>query len=201
MSTYRAPWALCGGWAVDAWLGGKTRDHGDIDVSVFVQDQYALFQHLEGWQLLAHDPDDPSHDGEWWDGRRRLNHPSHIHARPPERSGAVPAGGIATAEDGFFLDLLIDGLSGDEWILSKEPSISVPLERAVRTSPWNLPTLAPEALLFYKSRDLRRRDKLDFVALLPHLRGGQRDWLRGAIALVGHPWLAELSRLDSDVPN
>ncbi len=26
MSTYRHMWCLCGGWAVDAWLGRQTRD-------------------------------------------------------------------------------------------------------------------------------------------------------------------------------
>jgi hypothetical protein len=46
MSSFPAPWALCGGWAIDAWLGRQTREHGDVDVSVFLQDQRALFEHL-----------------------------------------------------------------------------------------------------------------------------------------------------------
>ena len=53
--------------------------------------------------------------------------------------------------------------------------------------------MVPEVLLFYKARELRRRDKLDFLALLPHLTVEQRDWLRNAISLVGHPWLSQLS--------
>jgi hypothetical protein len=53
--------------------------------------------------------------------------------------------------------------------------------------------VAPEVLLFYKSLDLRRRDKLDFAALAPQLTDGQRAWLREAIAAIGHPWLAELA--------
>lgn len=48
MSAYRGAWALCGGWAVDAWIGRITRDHGDIDVSVFVQEQGLLFEDLRG---------------------------------------------------------------------------------------------------------------------------------------------------------
>ena len=56
-----------------------------------------------------------------------------------------------------------------------------------------LPTVVPEVLLFFKSRELRRRDKLDFLALLPHLGEEQRGWLAGAISLAGHPWLPQLS--------
>ncbi|TMF97813.1 MAG: hypothetical protein E6I03_13425, partial [Chloroflexi bacterium] len=55
MSTYRAAWALAGGWAVDAWLGRLTRDHGDVDLAVFENDRQALFEHLAGWQLIAHE--------------------------------------------------------------------------------------------------------------------------------------------------
>jgi hypothetical protein len=203
MSGYTGTWSLCGGWAVDAWLGRVTREHGDIDVSVFADDQRALFEHLDGWQLLAHDATwEPNDSESWWDGRRPLSAPAHIHARPPELSGSMPKGGIATAEDGFSMEFYIDALLHGGWLLNKEPPVTLPLERAIRLSPWGVPTLAPEALLFYKSKGMRirLRDHLDFVALLPHLSGEQRNWLRGAIALVGHPWLVELSRLHSDVP-
>jgi len=197
MSTFGPRWALCGGWAVDAWLGRETRDHGDVDIAVFIQDQRALFEHLPGWQLLAHDPvfnvDSPGTNAEWWDGRRRLHDPCHIHARPPEFSGPMPEGGLAWAKDGFTLEFYLNDRSDDEWLLSREPRVSMPLQQAVRRSAWGVPALVPEALVFYKAADLRRRDKLDFAALLPELTDEQRDWLRNAISLVGHPWSAQLS--------
>lgn len=207
MSGFRAPWALCGGWAVDAWLGRTTRDHGDVDLSVFVQDQQALYEHLRDWQLLAHDAAwEPSDQEEWWDGRRRLNNPSHIHARPPERRGPMPEGGIARTEDGFELDIQMDERAGDEWMLSPGLMVSLPLRDAVRESPWGLPAAVPEVLLFYKAGGgsgidwLRRRDRLDFVALLPHLSQKQRRWLRDAVSLLGHPWLAPLSEQGTPAP-
>lgn len=66
MSSFSAPWALCGGWAVEAWLGWKTRDHGDVDIMVFADDHVSLFDHLSDWQLIAHGPDtDDSTEPPW----------------------------------------------------------------------------------------------------------------------------------------
>ncbi len=201
MSTYRAPWALCGGWAVDAWLGAPSREHVDIDIAVFAQDGPALFEHLPGWQLLAHDPvfdaKSPGSNAEWWDGRRRLNCPSHIHARPPEFSGPVPEGGLAWPKDGFTLDIQVCERDGDDWLLLRDPRVAMPLRRSIVPGPWQLPTVVPELLLFYKAADLRRRDKADFAQLLPRLSAEQRVWLRDAIARVGHPWLAQLPAVAS----
>jgi Aminoglycoside-2''-adenylyltransferase len=45
MSGFRPKWALCGGWAVDAWLGQQTRDHHDIDLAAFEHDQVAIYNH------------------------------------------------------------------------------------------------------------------------------------------------------------
>ncbi len=192
MSTFPAPWALCGGWAVDAWLGRVTRDHDDVDIAVFQDDLDALFEHLDGWLLIAHDPNVDGGTSELWDGRH-LDLPGHIHGRSPEAASDLPDRLDAAAQQGFSLDIQLSERSGGDWICSREPRITVPLRRCVRQSGWGLPTLVPEVVLFYKASELRRRDKLDFVALLPHLTAEQRDWLRNAISLVGHPWLAQLS--------
>ncbi|MGH6692011.1 MAG: nucleotidyltransferase domain-containing protein [Gammaproteobacteria bacterium] len=194
MASYPGRWSLCGGWAVDAWLGRVSREHGDIDLSVFVEDQRALHDHLAGWQLLAHDAAwEPGRGDQWWDGTRRLGCPSHIHARPPERAGEMPKDGIATLEDGFLLDIQINDLEGDAWLLSRLPAITLGFERAVQQSPWGMPTASPEVVLFFKARDLRRRDKVDFAALLPLLSAEQRAWLKEAVVALGHPWVRELS--------
>ena len=188
MATFNRTWFLCGGWAVDAWLGRQTRDHDDLDIAVYQDDQRALFDHLAGWQLVAHDLDDTHQP---WDGRH-LDLPNHIQARldanerPPDRLDAA-------SQQGFSLDIQLNERSGSDWILSRKPRITMPLSRCARQSAWGLPTLVPEVILFYKASELRRRDKLDFLALLPHLTAEQRDWLRNAISLVGHPWLSQLS--------
>ncbi len=188
MSTFRPTWSLCGGWAVDAWLGRQTRDHADVDISVFADDQHVLFDHLASWQLVAHDLDDTHQP---WDGRH-LDLPNHIQARL-DADERLTDRLDASAQQGFGLDIQLNERSGSDWIFSREPRITVPLRRCVRQSGWGLPTLVPEVVLFYKAKEPRPHDELDFLALLPYLTQEQRDWLRSAISLVGHPWLAQLS--------
>jgi hypothetical protein len=196
MAGFFEHWSLCGGWAVDAWLGRVSREHGDVDVSVFVDDQRALFEHLRGWQLLAHRPAwEAGRGDEWWDGDLVLPPATHIHARPPAFTGPMPKDGIANAEDGFTIEFYLDERADDEWILWREPKIALPVRDSVRPSSWGMLIPAPEVLLFFKCQGeiLRRRDRLDLLALLPHLTAEQRTWLREAVERAGHPWMKDLS--------
>ena len=208
MSSFRPPWALAGGWAVDAWLGRVTRDHLDVDIAVFVNDHQALLEHFAGWQLIGHDEGMTNQGGaELWDGRP-LVLPAHIHARSPEASGPLPerfddAGArVVFPADGFWLDICLVDRSGGDWVVNAEPNVAVPLAACIRQSGWGLPTLAPEVILFYKltmyvgtKNHLRPHDEVDFVALLPLLSEGRRVWLREAVSQVyegEHPWMGRL---------
>ncbi len=189
MAGFPAPWALGGGWAVDAWIGEVTREHGDVDVIVFADDHRAVFEQLHGWQL-AHHQNLPDDGNELWQGQR-IHPPDHLHGRL-DSGEAIQVNGALWATEGWHLDVQFNDWSDDQWILSREPHLSIPLAKAIQPSSSGVPTVVPEVMLFYKSIDMRRRDKLDFAALLPHLMPEQREWLRDAIALVGHPWLAQL---------
>jgi hypothetical protein len=193
MSSYSRPWSLCGGWAIDAWLGRISRDHGDVDLSVFDAHHQQLAEHLEGWQLIAHTSVGDDASTGLWDGRR-LPVPSHIHARAPEDAGPLPEDGVCEPAKGWWLDIQIDGIEGDEWLVRREPRISLPLARAVRASRWDVPVTAPETVLFLKAVAPRRRDWRDFVACLPRLDGQQLAWLRDAIERTypEHPWVTAL---------
>jgi aminoglycoside-2''-adenylyltransferase len=189
MAGFPAPWALGGGWAVDAWIGEVTREHGDVDVIVFGDDHRAVFEQLRGWQM-AHHVDDRN---ELWQGQRIDPPPlDHLHGRL-DHGEAIPEGGALWATEGWHLDVQFNERRGDEWVLSSEPLVTLPVDQCTRTSALQAPTVVPKVLLFYKSLDLRRRDKADFASLLPQLTPEQREWLRDAISLVGHPWVSQLA--------
>ncbi len=201
MSTFPARWSLCGGWAVDAWLGRQTRDHLDLDISVFEMDQLAIFEHLTsaGWHMIAHDEQVAGNSVELWNGRP-LTLPAHLHVGETRESVIAWTRGEPVSD--FKLEVVVDEHSNGDWVLRRPPRVSLPVQEAIRESAWGVPTSTPEVLLFYKATanfgvegmKERPHDEIDFFALLPVLPGGRRDWLRKAIGIVHptHPWLSRM---------
>jgi hypothetical protein len=179
MAGFGHDWALCGGWGVDAWLGRQTREHVDVDLTIFQDDQVALRDYLgDGWLLNGHDPEDDDSTTPWTG--RRLELPAHIHARA----------------EGFELDFQLNRRAGEAWVFDEAHGVTVPIAHALPSSPWRLPTLAPEAILFYKGLgSARAHDQADFETLLPVLGRSARSWLREALTTVrpGHRWLPALA--------
>jgi hypothetical protein len=181
MAGFRPSWVLCGGWAVDAWLGRETRAHCDVDLAIALEDQLAVLHYLDGWHVRGHDDEDDA-TTEQWDGRQ-LAFPGHIHATSP---------------DGIELDIQLELWNAAVWELSTEPRITLPLKQCTRPTPWGLPATTPEVVLFYKASERPRpHDDLDFRALLPLLGEAERSWLSEAIALAhpACPWLPHLSAM------
>lgn len=187
MSGFPATWALCGGWAVDAFIGEETRVHNDIDIVIFEDGQRALFEHLQGWDMVAHAKDMPDQGtDERWDGRP-LALPAHIH---------IPGvfhyeNGAILSKDGFVIDAQVNAAMDGEWQIREQ--VTAPLSEAIYESAWGLPTVVPEVLLLYKAMERRRRDERDFQALLPRLAESQRRWLHDAIERLRHPWQEALA--------
>jgi hypothetical protein len=175
MSTFSRDWCLCGGWAVDAWLGRQTREHLDLDITVYHDDAFALIDHFAGWQVIAHDETYPDSD-EQWDGRA-LFLPAHVHIR----------------REGFNLDFQLGERAGAERLLRREPRLTVDAAACIERSGWGLPALAPEVILFYKAYAARPHDEADLQVLLPALDVARVKWLRDAIARVypSHTWLKQ----------
>lgn len=46
MKNAHIPWAVCGGFAIDMFLGKDTRMHGDIDICVFEKDRETVLRYM-----------------------------------------------------------------------------------------------------------------------------------------------------------
>jgi hypothetical protein len=170
----KAQWWVAGGWALDAFVGRQTREHGDVDVGVLRRDQTAVQEHLAAWDLQAADP--PGSLRQWHKGEILPENVHDIWCR-------------TSKEAAWGVQLMLDEAEADEWLYRRMPSVRRSLESLV----WRrdgVPYLIPEVQLLYKGAQRSPKAEPDFYACLPHLEESQRSWLANALAIAhpGHPW-------------
>lgn len=173
-------WSLAGGYAIEQFTGAAFRDHEDIDIMVFRDEQLALQRWLAtNWSLYASDP--PGTLRRWL---------------PDEYLGA----GINDlwahrhGADAWQLQAIIVDVEGDEWISRRGPMVRGP-RHSLLTCYAGVPCVRAEVQLMYKARHRRPKDEQDFLACLPRLERPAKDWLGDQIRLLhgaDHPWLAAL---------
>jgi GrpB-like predicted nucleotidyltransferase (UPF0157 family) len=175
------PWHICGGWALDVFLGRVTRVHHDVDVEVSREVQLALQHYLttRGWKMVT--PFDERLQP--WPMHMRLEMPRHqVHAH----------------RHGSFIDFLLADLGGGVWRYRREPSIIRDMSRVGLRSIEGIPFLAPEVVLLYKSKSTsgkeRSKDRTDFEEVYLRMEPERRAWLRWALLAVdpSHPWIERL---------
>jgi len=179
LAGFARPWWICGGWALDLFLGHETRRHDDLDVALLRQDQVALFHHLRAWDLYYATP---AHALEPWDGRP-LERP--LHGIWGRRSSEPT--GPWTCE--FLLNEARDG----EWIFRRNETVRRPLEE-IGNEKDGIPYLRPEIVLLYKSKEPSPRDDTDFATAHRQLSREASLWLRTAMERSDdrHPWIEAL---------
>ena len=171
-------WFVCGGWALDLFLGRVTREHKDVDIAVARRDQTAVQGYLlrRGWKL------EKAAGGRlspWAEGEEL----------------ALPLHGVwcrNEAHDPAFFELLLNEIDGGLFRFRRDPAVTLPRARMSFESA-GLPVLAPEIVLLYKSSGADEH-AADFRNAAPALSGEARAWLKGALDKVspGHPWAGEL---------
>jgi Aminoglycoside-2''-adenylyltransferase len=175
----RCEWFVCGGWAIDLFLGRVTREHKDVDISLARRDQAEVRDYMlrRGWRL------EKAAEGElspWRDGEAL---PPTIHT----------VWCHSDAHDPGFVELLFDEIDDELFRFRRDPSITLARGRMSFKSPSGLPVLAPEIVLLYKASRTQEY-AADFRSAAISLDDEGRAWLRAALEKVyaRHPWLEEL---------
>lgn len=172
-------WALAGGYAIEQFLGHAIRDHADIDVAVFRDDQLHLQGWLSDWQLFAADP--PGTLRQWHPGEYL---PIGIHDIWGYRAG----------QDAWQLQLMLLEAEGERWFSRRDRRIGGQRTDLI-VDYGGFPAIRVDVQLFYKARNTRPKDEQDFQAALPLLDIRARSWLRDQLQRMhhdGHPWIAQL---------
>lgn len=168
-----ARWWLSGGCAVDHRLGRRTRDHGDIDVSVVRADWQALLGqlpgHLEpfaamGGELLAlsEKAADPALHNIWVRDQRSTR---------------------------WVLQVNFEAGDDTAWRYRRDPRVTTDWDSAVSMVE-SVPTGTLATQLLWKSPRPRPKDDADLSVALPVLGLRERRWLAEAISLAhpNSPW-------------
>ena len=71
----------------------------------------------------------------------------------------------ADSTDSWRFQAMIDEADNDSWCSRRDPSIRMPLSAITRTTTEGIPYLAPAVQLFYKARQPRSKDQVDFAKI------------------------------------
>ena len=173
-------WGLAGRYAIEQFAGKSFRDHGDIDVLVFRDDQPALQEWLDpGWLLYAADP--PGSLRFWKTGEFL---PLGIHDIWAHRKGT----------QSWQMQVMFMEVAGNRWFSRRNHAIGGGRNQLFAI--YNgIPCLRVEVQLLFKSKNCRQKDDVDFQACLPKLRPEARRWLSESLETMypnGHSWRESL---------
>ena len=181
MQHFPRPWFVAGGWAIDAFLMRLTREHEDLEIAIYREDQLALQKHLQTWQWEKV----VQNEREPWPTDEYLLLPTHeLHgSRGPDQ-----------------LEVLLNERYGDYWVFRRNFGVTRQLEMSWKLSSISgffsdgLPILSPEIILLYKAKANRKKDAQDFFNAQSALSPAAREWLKTALELCypEHPWIQHL---------
>lgn len=179
MEGYGAWWGAAGGWAIDLYLGRKTREHEDLEIVALRRDASPLYDQLRFRKPSCIHPGDTVRFEPWRGDPFDTN---VIQLRLAARTGQPD------------FDVLLTPAEGELWICRRDETMREPLDRAVRATALGVPVLAPEIVLLFKAKRVEGKDESDFRNVLPSLEDAGREWLRSSLYRLypDHRWLQQL---------
>lgn len=163
-------WWVSGGIALELHCGRTWRDHADTDIGVLRKDTAAVYEWMDGWELAVAAGGVLS----TWSGRPLSEGEHNIWAR---RSG----------ERDWEIDFTVGAGTNDQWVYRRDSRISRAWRTAVLYTDSQLPYLAPDIQLLFKSKTPRAKDEDDAGRAIPLLGFSERSFLAANLP-AEHPW-------------
>jgi hypothetical protein len=167
------PWCVTAGWAVDVFVGHRTREHDDLEIAVPAASWPQVRDRLRDLDFVV------AGDGQLWPLTQGTL-ADHFQTWGRDAAGA------------FRVDVFRDPHEGDTWICRRDPSIRRPYAEVIRHDRFGVPYMAPEIVLLFKAKHARDKDWADLRHCLPGMTSDERTWLADAITAVypqPHPWV------------
>ncbi len=179
----QAPWYVAAGWAIDLFLGGKRREHEDLEIAIPAVSLPELVDTLAGFEIYAVRVPGKGIFTPLAESGPGLSETHQTWVRDPESGD-------------WKLDLFREPSTGETWICRRDERIGMPFSEAIRFTDDGIPYGRPEIVLLFKARhSAQEKNQADFAAALPRLGPEERDRLAGWLDLVhpGHEWIEPLS--------
>jgi hypothetical protein len=176
LSAVNRPWCVVGGWALDLWHGRQTRTHSDLEFTVLRAD-FAFFRqassHLDFYAVK--------------DGMFQF-----LSATCLPAEDIFQIWGYDSTAQSWRVDVMIESGTPDTWVYKRDPSITCPRAEMVLRSTAGIPFLRPAAVLLFKAKHTRAKDRSDFAMALPDLSAQEREWLLRHLTRLHpeHEWLS-----------
>jgi hypothetical protein len=165
-------WWVTGGHALELHLGRSWREHGDFDVGICRRDAEQVHRWLSDWDVVV------AAEGRLtpWRGQplSRVRNHNNLWCRPSEDAN-------------WRLDIAVGSGTDHRWVYRRDESFSRPWEQTILQTTDDVPYLAPELQLLFKSKGLRDKDHSDARQVIPDLDETRRRHLTTLLPPT-HPW-------------
>lgn len=194
-------WAICGGFAIDLFLGKETRAHGDIDICVFEKERETISKYMlqNDWQVYEFRGNGKvrlqNEDLSSEPGRNLMctkDTCELVKFYPCEEDNLLWYEFFHTGLKQLdYLEFLFNISMEDAFIFDKSKGIKRELSKAILYHE-GIPYLAPEIVLLYKASNADNAEyQYDFEQAYLHMHEEQKSWfLQGLDTLypAGHKW-------------
>lgn len=195
-------YAICGGFALDMFLGYESRRHGDIDVLAFWEDRETIITYMHSKGFLVYE----------MLGGGKVHRITDIRTQEKLRKNIFCCTEDCELvrlydteeQDVFWFDFQHIGLTKlnyieflfnektvDAFVYLRDNRVRRELKKAVLQKD-GIPYLAPELCLLFKSTDIEREGyQQDFELTVERLSEEQRAWFEKAMEMLypeGHKW-------------
>ena len=195
-------YAICGGFALDLFLGYESRVHGDIDILAFWEDRETIITYMQSKGFLVYE----------MLGGGKVHRITDIQAQEKLQKNIFCCTedcelvrlydteekdtfwfdfqhiGLSTLN---YIEFLFNGKTEDEFVYVRDNRIKRELGKAILVKD-GVTYLAPELCLLFKSTDIEREGyQQDFELTVERLNEEQRAWFAKAMELLypeGHKW-------------
>jgi len=202
MTDIEVDYAICGGHAIDLFLGRNTRPHKDLDVAVFWESRDKIIQYLlnEGWEIYEPIGTAYLHKINSVECQKRIKEniwcvrPDNRHYKFTEHENNLYAVDFGNSEQTEFdyIEFLFNTRNEGCFLYSRNKDIAVCLDDAIFKAN-DTPYLAPEIVLLYKSTAIDNIDyQMDYDNASLKMNDKQLTWLKKSLAVMfpnGHKWL------------